>query len=128
MTSELLEQPKITTIENTGTEVKIEEYSENGFWLKCKKYAKKIGFESMNKVFQLFYALESEKCSLKHKTIIYGALAYLVSPIDVIPDLTPVLGYTDDMGIIVAALASVACLIDDEVIAKAKNKLKDLFG
>lgn len=109
-------------------QIQIEEYSESSFWDKCIKYAKYIGKELMEKVFQLYYALESENCSAKYKTIIYGALAYLVSPIDAIPDITPIFGYTDDMGVVAAALAAVAACIDDEVIAKAKAKVKEIFG
>ncbi|CAM3049570.1 YkvA family protein [Vibrio diazotrophicus] len=109
-------------------QIHIEGYSESGFWGKLKKYAKTIGEELVEKVLQLYYALESDKCSAKHKTIIYGALAYLVSPIDAIPDLTPVLGYTDDMGVVAAALAAVSMCIDEEVKEKAKNKLKEWFS
>ncbi|TYL47312.1 YkvA family protein [Marinomonas sp. IMCC 4694] len=108
--------------------INIEGYSETGFWEKTLKYAKVIGLESMRKVLQLYYALESEFCTAKHKAIIYGALAYLVSPFDIIPDLTPFLGYTDDMAIIASALYAVAVLIDDEVIAKTETKLKSFFG
>lgn len=76
----------------------------------------------------LYYALESDQCSAKHKTIIYGALAYLISPIDAIPDFIPVTGLTDDMGVIAAALVAVAICIDEEVKAKAEQKLQDWFA
>lgn len=109
-------------------QMKIEDYSEHGFWDKCMKYAKTIGLESMEKILWLYYALESEQCSTKHKAIIYGALAYLVSPIDAIPDLTPVLGYTDDMGVIAAALVAVSMCIDEETKSKAAQKLKEWFS
>ena len=72
--------------------INIESYTEDGFWGKVGKFCKDIGKDSLEQVFRLYYAFESEKCSAKHKTIIYGALAYLVSPIDIIPDLTPFWG------------------------------------
>jgi uncharacterized membrane protein YkvA (DUF1232 family) len=104
------------------------DYSEDGFFNKCKKYAFAIGEECLEKAFTLYYATESENCTLAHKTAIYGALAYLVSPIDAIPDLTPILDYTDDMGVIALALTSVATCIDKKVKGKAKNKVADLFS
>lgn len=113
---------------NETSQVEIEDYSEASFWNKCLNYSKSIGYDSMDKIFQLYYALESDKCSTKHKSIIYGALAYVVSPIDAIPDLTPILGYTDDMGVVVAALCAVANCIDEKVKEKSKNKLINLFG
>ena len=38
------------------------------------------------------------------------AIGYFVSPIDAIPDIVPVAGYTDDLGVLVLALVSVALL------------------
>ena len=54
--------------------IEIEDYNENNFWEKVKTFCKSIGRESLEQVFRLYYALESDKCSAKHKTIIYGAL------------------------------------------------------
>lgn len=113
-------------MDDTG-KIEIEDYDEDGFWSKTKKYCKTIGKDSLEQVFRLYYGLESEKCSTKHKATIYGALAYLVSPIDIIPDLTPVLGYTDDMAVIAAALVAVAGCIDDVVKGRAKEKVDELF-
>ncbi len=109
-------------------EFEIQEYTESGFWEKCRKYAKSIGRETLEKVLTLYYALQSDKLSTKQKGIIYGALAYLISPIDAIPDLTPLLGYTDDLGIISAAIAAVVMAIDDTVKSKAKAKTDELLG
>lgn len=108
--------------------IQIEDYSEAGFWGKCKKYAKTMGAELMEKVLLLYFALDSENCTAKHRSIIYGALAYLISPIDAIPDVMPGVGYTDDFGVIAAALMAVAVCIDKDVKQKAADKLEDWFG
>jgi len=55
-----------------------------------------------------------------------GALGYLLTPIDTIPDLTPFLGYTDDLGILSYALVMIAAYINDEVRQKAQRKLNAL--
>src|SRR5262245_13081199 len=39
------------------------------------------------------------------------AIIYVLSPIDLLPDVLPVLGWTDDMGMIALALALIAMLI-----------------
>ena len=57
-----------------------------------------------------------------------GPLGYFIAPIDAIPDLTPIVGYSDDLGSLAMALAAVAIFIDDEVKDKARKKLKDWFG
>ena len=56
-----------------------------------------------------------------------GALAYLLSPLDSIPDLTPFIGFTDDLGIISFGLVSIAFYIDKDVREKAKTKLLSLI-
>jgi len=57
----------------------------------------------------------------------YRALAYFVSPIDGIPDLSPFLGFTDDMGILSYGIVMIACYIDDNIRSQAKNKVQSIF-
>ena len=42
-----------------------------------------------------------------------GALAYVVCPIDVIPDVIPVVGYLDDIGVLGYALTCARDIIED---------------
>lgn len=103
-------------------------YSEAGLFSTIKKYAKKIGGEVIYKALQLFYVLQKRDTPLKAKATIIGALGYLISPIDIIPDFIPVLGFTDDAAAVAVALAVVSAYIDDEVNAKAKEKFDSIFG
>ncbi|MBM6551492.1 GNAT family N-acetyltransferase [Marinomonas ostreistagni] len=105
-----------------------EKYDEQGFWAKCRRYAGAIGRSGLEKAFTLYYATEHKNCTLAHKTAIYGALGYLLTPIDAIPDLTPVLGYTDDIGLIGTALLAVNSCIDDGVKHQAKDRVGRLLG
>ena len=70
--------------------------------------------------------MQSDKVSAKEKTMIIGALGYFILPIDLIPDLIPVVGYTDDLAVLVAAIKLLAC-VDDEVKRQAKEKLAEWF-
>ena len=114
----------MTTINN----IECADYNDGSFWQKVKRYCKDIGKGSLESVFRLYCALDSEKCSAADRAIIYGALAYLVSPIDLIPDLTPFIGYTDDMALITAALSSVVSCIDSSVKAKARSMINEIFN
>lgn len=105
-----------------------ETYDEQGFWRKCRRFARSIGRAGLEKAFTLYYATEHKDCTLAHKTAIYGALGYLLTPIDAIPDLTPFLGYSDDISLISAALIAVASCIDDGVKAQARNRVSRLLG
>ena len=65
---------------------------------------------------------------MKVKAGIYGALGYLISPFDFIPDFTPIAGYTDDAAAIGIALLLAQMYINDEIKAQARGKIKDIFG
>lgn len=104
------------------------EYSESGFKGKLIRYAKFAGREVVEKALWLYYASRSPATPIWAKTAIYGALGYFISMIDAIPDLTPLVGYTDDLGVLVAALATVSAYITPEVKVKANEKLRQWFG
>lgn len=55
-------------------------------------------------------------------------MGYFISPLDVIPDIIPVAGYSDDLGVLVLAIGAVAMFIDNETKQKAREKLKVWFG
>jgi len=76
----------------------------------------------------LYYVLKKPNIPLKTKGIILGALGYFIVPTDAIPDLIPVVGYSDDLGALVLALAQVSMHVDDDVKSKARRKLTDWFG
>ena len=104
------------------------EYSDSGFFDKLAGYAKSAGSEVVETALKLYYAMDNPKTPVWAKTTIIGALGYFISPIDAIPDFTPVIGYVDDLGVLAAAASSVALYIDDNVKKKAKTKMKDWFG
>lgn len=103
------------------------EFSDDGFWAKIKKYAKKAGRNVIEKALWLYYAAQNPKTPIWAKGTIYSALAYFISPLDAIPDITPIVGYTDDIGVLMAAVASVSMYITAEVKEKAAKKLADWF-
>ena len=95
---------------------------------KNQRARKKVGCEGIRSALRLFYALDNPSMPLKTKMVIYGALGYFISPIDVIPDFIPVVGFTDDIGVLAAAVVMAASYIDAEARAKADTKLAGWFG
>jgi len=65
--------------------------------------------------------------SIKDKAIIIGALGYLITPLDFIPDAIPLAGLGDDLGVLIYVLQKVWSNIDEETKQKAKNKLSQWF-
>ena len=102
-------------------------YSEQGLRYKLAKVARRSGIKVVYLVLLLFYALRSDKISVKDRTIIFGALGYFILPLDILPDLIPLLGYTDDLGALAIAIGRVAMNIDDDVKSRARTKLGEWF-
>jgi uncharacterized membrane protein YkvA (DUF1232 family) len=103
-------------------------YSEEGFWDKLFRFAKTAGSEVVERALQLYYAAQDPQTPMWAKTVIYGALGYFITPLDAIPDVIPGAGYSDDLGALVMALATVMMYITPEVKAKARTKISDWFG
>ena len=76
---------------------------KKGFWGKIKEVGKKLPF--ISDVIALFYYMLDSEVPWYKKSIVVGALAYFISPIDAIPDLAPIIGYLDDAGVIAATVA-----------------------
>ena len=52
----------------------------------------------------------------------------MISPIDWLPDLSPIIGYTDDFGVLMFGLVTIAAFVNEEVKSKARAKLSEWFG
>lgn len=104
------------------------EFSENSFWDKTKNFAKVAGKIVLEPALKLYYSAQDSDTPIWAKTTVYSGLGYFISPIDAIPDVTPIIGYSDDLGVLVAAIAAVAAYIKSEHAIKAKEKLKQWFG
>jgi len=105
----------------------VDEYSDQRFWNKVTKYAKKAGAEVIEKAICLWYVLQKPDTPAWAKATIIGTLGYFICPIDVIPDMTPMVGYADDLGVLMLAVATLSAFIDDEIREKAKKHLDQWF-
>ena len=103
-------------------------YNDSSFLDKVTKYGKLIGINALYKAVQLWFVLQKPDVPASTKAVIMGALGYLIAPLDFLPDLMPVLGYTDDFAAITFALIKVQGYIDEEVERKSKKLLAKIFG
>lgn len=103
-------------------------FSENKFWNKLRQHARKVGLKTVYTALLLFYAYRRRETPTWARSIIIGLLGYFLAPIDLIPDLSPVLGYTDDLGVLAFGLVAIAGFINDDVKTKARTRLEGWFG
>ena len=103
-------------------------FSFNGLMSKIKETAKKAGLKAIYMALLLYYALESSTCTTMDKAIIYGALGYFISPLDIVPDILPLIGLSDDIAVLAWAYSRIKHNVSDMTREKAKTKLKIWFG
>ena len=104
-----------------------DKFSQQNFIEKIQRIAKRAGAKLIYIALILYYLMQSDKVSLKDKAIIIGALGYLISPIDVVPDAIPIAGLADDLAVLLYALGKVWSQVDDNLKDKAKEKLSKWF-
>jgi len=85
---------------------------------KLKDKARKL----KNEITVLYYAYQDPEVKFLPKIIIIITVGYALSPIDLIPDFIPILGYLDDLILIPALITLSIKLIPKEVIEKARQK------
>ncbi|MBR4924356.1 MAG: DUF1232 domain-containing protein [Prevotella sp.] len=104
-----------------------DKFSSGDFVDKIQRIAKRAGSKLVYGSLLLYYTMQSDKVSRKDKAIIIGALGYLISPLDVMPDAIPIVGLADDMAVLVYVLKKVWSLVSDEARQKAKDKMSLWF-
>ncbi|WP_227519852.1 YkvA family protein [Mangrovitalea sediminis] len=103
-------------------------YSRAGFWRKVKRGARTVGALPLDAAFTLYLTLRAPETPRWCKTVIIGALGYFISFVDAIPDLTPILGYTDDLSVMLAAIATLGTHVTPEIREQAKQHVDSLLG
>jgi len=76
------------------------------FWRKLRRVAASIPFAE--DLLAAYYCAFDRDTPLPVKATLVGALAYFILPVDAIPDVLPVIGFTDDAAVLAAAINLVA--------------------
>ena len=103
-------------------------YSEKGLFQKISGSIKKAGLSLIYKALQLFYVAKNPNVPMRIRAAVVAPLGYFISPIDLIPDITPIVGFSDDAAVIAGAMLIAHMFITDEVKQQAKETIRKLFG
>ena len=102
-------------------------FSQSEFVEKISRIAKRAGAKLVYAALILFYTLQSDKVSTKNKALIIGALGYMISPLDVVPDAIPIVGLGDDLAVLLYVLKTVWTDIDPSIQERAREKPSKWF-
>ena len=103
-----------------------EERVRSGFWDHLRRFASRIPF--VEDVVAAYYCALDPKTPWKVKGILLAALAYFVLPIDLVPDVLAVVGLTDDIAILLAAINAVRGSLQPEHYEQARAALRGEDG
>lgn len=89
-----------------------------------RRLAVKIPFAQ--DILAAWYCTRDPSTPRRVRLTLLAALGYFVLPIDAIPDILPLVGFTDDAAVIAAAIAAVAGSITDSHRQQAKEMMTKL--
>ena len=102
-------------------------FSVEGLKNKLSAIGKSAGASLVYLVLLLYYVVTDSKLPLKDRAIIYGALGYFILPVDLIPDAMPIVGFSDDMAAVIAALNAIKGNFTPEAKSRARERLGRWF-
>lgn len=91
------------------------------------RFVTQLSTKALYSILLLYFAYNNSDTPAWAKRIIIGTIGYFLSPIDSIPDLTPLVGFTDDFGVLSFGIATIACYITNDVRIEAADKLNSIF-
>jgi uncharacterized membrane protein YkvA (DUF1232 family) len=92
------------------------------FWIKLKKVAASLPF--VDDLLAAYYCAFDKQTPRHVQVALLGAIAYFILPFDFIPDMMPVLGFTDDAAVLATVIRLVAGNITEDHRAAARAALK----
>ncbi|TWC00763.1 uncharacterized membrane protein YkvA (DUF1232 family) [Bradyrhizobium macuxiense] len=92
------------------------------FWIKFKKVVARLPFAE--DLLAAYYCAFDRQTPRHVQAALLGAIAYFILPFDFIPDMLPVLGFTDDAAVLATAIRMVASHITPDHREAARAALK----
>lgn len=105
-----------------------DKYTPHKFWAKLRSIGLKAGEQLIYNALLLYYVMKSPEVPIKHKGLIIGALGYLIMPADLVPDLIPMLGFTDDLSAIYFVVKTVSSSITPAIRKQAEIKTREIIN
>jgi len=96
------------------------------FWIKLKQVVAKLPFAE--DLLAAYYCAFDKQTPRHVQATLLGAIAYFILPFDFIPDMLPVLGFTDDAAVLATAIKLVANHITSDHRDAARAALLRMTG
>ena len=101
----------------------------NDLWSRIRPYAKKMGRTASRPILQFYYVLNDRNTSALDRALIYGALIYVLFPIDILPRAVyRIIGVIDDGMAILYVYNKIKDRITPDINLKVEMTLDEWFG
>src|SRR3954452_10064960 len=100
----------------------VRERGRRRFWRKLKRVAAHLPFAE--DLLAAYYCAFDRQTPRHIQASLLGAIAYFILPFDFVPDVMPILGFTDDAAVLATAIRMVASHITNEHREAARAALK----
>ena len=98
-------------------------------WDKLKTYALRAGRVATKPILTFYYVMHQTETTTLEKALIYGAIAYIIIPSDLLPRRTlSILGILDDAAVIAYVYKKIYGKITIEITNKVEDTLDRWFG
>ena len=87
-------------------------------WSRWKRRAAELRRETL----ALYYACRDPRVPWHARLLAAGVVAYALSPVDLIPDFVPVLGYVDDLVLLPLGFLAVRAMVPPAVMEECREK------
>ncbi|OFY48950.1 MAG: hypothetical protein A2W85_14895 [Bacteroidetes bacterium GWF2_41_31] len=98
-------------------------FNDHALMEKIRFVAEKAGAILIYYALILFYLLKDKNVPARNKMVMVAALGYFILPTDLLADIIPVLGFTDDIAFLSFAVSTVSSFLTPEIKKKAMQKL-----
>jgi len=102
-------------------------FTETSFKEKLQQMAATAGAKVVYASLLLYFLMKDPLVPVRAKITIAAALGYFIFPADAIPDLAPMIGFSDDLGVLMFALNQIADHITPEIKINATQQLHRWF-
>lgn len=99
-------------------------FDDHAAWSAIARFAKKLGQKGLEAALLAWFLVRDPEVDGRVKSVLVAALVYLGIPTDAVPDVIPVAGLADDIGVLIAAVAAVAFAIRPRHLAAAHRQMR----
>lgn len=107
-----------------GLPVTTQPPDDRHFWKKLRRVLSRIPFAE--DIVAAYHCARDPETPAYVRTVLFGAVAYFILPVDLVPDMLAGLGFTDDASVLIAAMTAVGHHIQPRHRVSARKALDDL--